>query len=435
VIARRNDFRVLRFVLRDARRHHSRQNFPLIGDGVNSHRSLFLACILSLLSVWAIAADSGHKPPLAPTGTPIVPPPPQIAAKAWILMDAHSGRVLLEHDADQRMAPASLTKMMTGYVLSQAVADGKVKWQDKAQITPNSWAQNPLFAGSSLMWVDIHSEVSLKDLYYGLVISSGNDASVAIAEHLAGSEEAFAGVMNEQAKRLGLKNTHFVNSHGLPDPQHYTTARDLALLSQAMVRDHPADYAVYAEQYFTYNNIRQMNRNELLGEPGVDGIKTGHTEDAGFCLVSSAQQDGMRLIGVVLGTHSRAARTEESRKMLGYGFRFFETRKVLDAGKEIARSRVWGGAADDIALGVTDDVYLTLERGRLEKLQATSQADRIIEAPVATGAEFGSVSILEGEQEVLKVPLKAIEAVDKGGFFHRLWDAVVLFFLKLFGRV
>lgn len=372
-------------------------------------------------------------------GVPIIPAPPEIAARAWILMDARSGKVIMEHQADERMAPASLTKMMTGYVLSEAIRTGKVKWEDTVRISHNAWAQNPVFAGSSLMWVDINSDVSLKDLYYGLVISSGNDASVAIAEHLAGSEDSFAAMMNEQAKRLGLANTHFMNSHGLPHPEHYTTARDLAILSRAMINDHPQDYAVYGEQYFTYNNIRQMNRNELLGEPGVDGIKTGHTAEAGYCLVTSAERDGMRLIAVVLGTSSKLARKEESRKMLGYGVRFYETPKVLSARQSLTDPalKVWKGSAASVRLGVTRDVYVTVPRGRAAELKAAyvlDEAHKAIEAPVEAGALMGTVTVSLGEEPVQQEPLAALDSVERGGFLRVFWDSLVLFFLKLFGQ-
>jgi len=372
-------------------------------------------------------------------GLPIIPAPPEIAARAWILMDARSGKVIMEHQADERMAPASLTKMMTGYVLSEAIRTGKVKWEDTVRISHNAWAQNPVFAGSSLMWVDINSDVSLKDLYYGVVISSGNDASVAIAEHLAGSEDSFAAMMNEQAKRIGLANTHFMNSHGLPHPEHYTTARDLAILARAMINDHPEDYAVYGEQYFTYNNIRQMNRNELLGEPGVDGIKTGHTEEAGYCLVTSAEREGMRLIAVVLGTSSKLARKEESRKMLGYGFRFYETPKVLSAGQSLTDPalKVWKGSVASVRLGVTRDVYVTVPRGRATELKAAyvlDEAHKAIEAPVEAGALTGTVTVSLGEEPVQQEPLAALDSVERGGFLRVFWDSLVLFFLKLFGQ-
>ncbi len=404
-----------------------------------------LALILFVVATpCALFAQEPQPAPLAATSgaaqLPIIPAPPTIAARAWILLDADSGRVLMEHGADERMAPASLTKMMTGYVLSEAIRSGKVSWDDKAHISHAAWAQNPIFAGSSLMWVDINADVSLRDLYHGLVISSGNDASVAIAEYLAGSEEAFAAVMNEQAARLGMKNTHFVNSHGLPDPDHYTTARDLAILARAMIKDHPEDYAVYAQQYFTYNNIRQMNRNELLGEPGVDGIKTGHTSEAGYCLVTSALRDGMRLIAVVLGTDSKLARKEESRKMLGYGFRFYETVKVLSAGQSLGDTpqRVWAGTSDGVRLGVANDLVVTIARGRASEVRAAYVLDddnRAIKAPVNAGQVMGRVVVDLDDEPLAEAPLVALDTVERGGFFRVLWDSVMLFFLRLFGSV
>lgn len=398
-----------------------------------------LACVLALLSL-ATGPGFAQTPapdaaPASAPAQPIIPAPPAIAAKAWILMDADTGAVITEHAADERMAPASLTKMMTGYVLSEAVRTGKVKWEDTVRITPNSWAQNPAFIGSSLMWVEINTDVSYRDLNYGLVISSGNDASVAIAEGLAGSQEAFADMMNQQAARLGLTNTHFVNAHGLPDPEHYTTARDLAILSRAMIADHPQDYAVYAQTHFTYNNIRQMNRNELLGEPGVDGIKTGHTAEAGFCLVSSAARGDMRLVAVVLGTASRAARTEESRKLLTYGFSFYETAVVLQPGAKVGTAHVWGGTVEDVELGVARGVHVTVPRGRAKDIKALAvDMHTAVEAPVAAGQELGRVSVSLDGKEIRSEPLVALQPVEAGGFFTRFWDALVLFFLQLFGK-
>ena len=399
---------------------------------------LVLACVLAFLlpSLPGMAqpAPDAAPAPAAPS-QPIIPAPPAIAAKAWILMDADTGKVITEHAADERMAPASLTKMMTGYVLSEAIRTGKVKWEDTVRITPNSWAQNPAFIGSSLMWVDINSDVSYRDLNYGLVISSGNDASVAIAEGLAGSQEAFADMMNQQGARLGLTNTHFMNAHGLPDPQHYTTARDLATLSRAMIVDHPEDYGVYSQTHFSFNNIRQMNRNELLGEPGVDGIKTGHTAEAGFCLVSSAKRGDMRLVAVVLGTASRAARTEESRKLLTYGFSFYETTTVLQPGEKIAVAQVWGGAAKSVELGVTRGVHITVPRGRVADIKALAvDVHTAVEAPVAAGQELGRVSVSLDGQEIDSQPLVALQSVEAGGFFRRFWDSLVLFFMQLFGK-
>jgi len=365
----------------------------------------------------------------------LVPSPPDIAARAYLLMDANSGRVLAEHNADEQLAPASLTKMMTGYVLSEHIAQSKVSWDDQVYITENAWAQNPIFEGSSLMWVPVNTRVALRDLYYGLVISSGNDASVAIAEHVAGSEQSFADLMNQQAQLLGMTGSHFVNAHGLPDPAHVTTARDLAILSRAMIHDHPEDYKVYAERAFVFNNIRQGNRNELLGLDGVDGIKTGHTEDAGYCLVSSAEQNGMRLISVVLGTESKRARKDESRKLLTYGQRFFETQPLFADDPVLATAKVWGGVLQSIELGVAESVFLTVPRGQFDKLEATATVDPVIEAPITAGQRLGTVSVSLAGASVYEAPLVARESVEPAGFFTRIWDQLMLFFLQLFGQL
>jgi len=256
---------------------------------------------------------------------PIMPPPPEVAAEAWILIDATTGYVIAEQNADDRMAPASLTKLMTSYVLSYELAQGRVKLDDQVLVSENAWAQNPLFVGSSLMWIEAGKTVSVEDLHRGIVISSGNDATVAIAEHLGGGEAAFADMMNGHAKALGMQNSHFANSHGLPNPEHYTTARDLALLADALITDFPDEYGLYKEREFTYNNIRQYNRNTLLAEDAtVDGLKTGHTEEAGYCLVASAKRQGMRLISVVMGADSRRSRADQTRKPPNYGFRNYE---------------------------------------------------------------------------------------------------------------
>lgn len=364
-----------------------------------------------------------------------VPAPPSIAARAYILIDAHSGKVLVEHNADERLAPASLTKMMTGYVLSEQVKQGMVSWNDTTHVSSNAWAQNPVFEGSSLMWIQVDTDVSLIDLYRGLVISSGNDASVAIAEHLAGSEDSFAGLMNQQAQRLGMTNSHFVNAHGLPHPEHYTTARDLATLSRAMIFDHPEDYKIYSETSYTYNNIRQGNRNELLGQGGVDGIKTGHTDEAGYCLVSSAEQDGMRLISVVLGTDSKRARKEETRKLLSWGNRFFETRQLFGDRPVMAQAKVWAGAAKNVELGIDEGFYITLPRGQFDAIEAVPTVEPVVVAPVALGAELGRVSVTAGGQEIANLPLTARAEIAEAGFFAALWDKLVLFFMQLFGQV
>jgi D-alanyl-D-alanine carboxypeptidase (penicillin-binding protein 5/6) len=363
----------------------------------------------------------------------IVPAPPQVAASAYLLVDATSGAVLVEHNADQRLAPASLTKLMTSYVLAHELNQGTVSNDDQVLISDNAWAQNPVFEGSSLMWIETGTRVSLLDLHRGVVVSSGNDASVAIAEHLAGSEDAFADVMNGHAAELGMTGTHYVNSHGLPHPEHYTTARDLALLSEAFITRFPAEYELYRERSYTYNNIRQFNRNTLMADdPSVDGLKTGHTEEAGYCLVASAQRDGMRLISVVMGTRSKTARKNESRKLLNYGFRFFETRELYEAGQELTSARLWKGVQDQVRLGVAEPVVLTLPRGRDDDLETDLEVPDALTAPVVDGHALGMMRVRLDGEELLSVPLVALEAVSEAGFLARMWDSIVLWFTGFF---
>lgn len=361
----------------------------------------------------------------------IIPAPPQIAASGYILMDADSGLVITEKNADERLPPASLTKLMTSYVLSYELEEGNVSNDDLVTISKNAWAQNPVFAGSSLMWIEVGKQVKLKDLHRGIVVSSGNDASVAVAEHLAGSESAFADVMNQHAKVLGMTGSHFVNSHGLPDPDHYMTARDLAVLSKAILQ-YPEEYKLYSEPDYVYNNIRQTNRNRLLWKDDtVDGLKTGHTEEAGYCLVTSAKRNGMRLISVVMGSKSQSAREQETQKLLAYGFRYFETHQLYTRGDELSEAKVWGGDRDSLKLGVERDVHLTIPRGKHKALQALMNLDETIKAPVTKGKEYGELVVSLDGEELLREPLLALESVEQGGLFKRLWDAIALFFSQL----
>jgi D-alanyl-D-alanine carboxypeptidase (penicillin-binding protein 5/6) len=281
------------------------------------------------------------------------------------------------------------------------------------------------------MFIEDGKQVKLHDLHLGVVVSSGNESSVAVAEYLAGSEDAFADIMNQHAARLGMANTHFVNAHGLDDPQHYTSARDMAILSRAILA-YPAEYDLYKIKEFTFNNVRQINRNRLLfRDPSVDGLKTGHTDGAGYCLVTSAKRDGMRLITVVMGADSETARERETEKLLAYGFRFFETLPLYSAGQEITRNRIWGGARDEVALGVNDNVLVTIPRGKREALQAVMNVDSIIQAPVADRQPVGEVVVTLDGETVAKTPLVTVEAVEQGGIFKRLWDWLVLFFTRL----
>lgn len=365
---------------------------------------------------------------------PMIPAPPAVAAKSYLLMDAHSGRVLVEHNADLQMPPASITKLMTSYVLAHELEAGNISENDMVTISKNAWAQNPRFKGSSLMWIEVGKQVSIEDLHRGIVVSSGNDASVAIAEYLSGSEDAFALLMNDHARRLGMTATHFVNSHGLPHPEHLSTARDLATLALALM-DFPEHYALYKERTFTYNGIEQNNRNRLLWkDPSVDGLKTGHTEEAGYCLVASADREGMRLISVVLGTNSKAARERETQKLLAYGYRYYETHLTHRAGAELASHKVWKGVSEEVSLGITEDVWLTIPRGRHDAVRGELTIDGVLQAPISEGQVLGTLQITLDGQKLAQKPLVALREVDEGSFLRRIWHSIVLFVLDLINR-
>lgn len=379
--------------------------------------------LLALVTVFALAARADET----------IPSPPQIEATAYFLMDAASGAVLAEHNADVQLPPASLTKMMTTYVLAKEMAAGRVRKDDMVVISENAWSQNPLFAGSSLMYIKPGVDVSIQDLEWGVVISSGNDATVALAEHLAGSEAVFAEMMNKAAQELGMTGSYFVNSHGLPDPRHLMTARDLATLSKAIITRYPEHYAIYKEREFTFNNIRQYNRNTLLGvDPTVDGLKTGHTAEAGYCLVASALRDDMRLIAVVMGTASTKARKEAAGSLLNYGFRFYETVEVFGAMHELEKPRIWKGQQDLVSVGLIDRTVLTLPRGKAKDLVTSVELDPQLVAPLAVGDRVGTLKLSLGDKTVSETPVVALQAVEAGGFFVRLWDTIVMWISALF---
>lgn len=383
--------------------------------------------ISTLLVLFAATAQS------VAAQSAIIPAPPQVAAEAYLLVDADTGAVLVEHNADTPRPPASLVKMMTAYVLAGEIESGRVRADDVVTVSRNAWSQNPVFAGSSLMWIEPGKPVTIRDLEYGIIISSGNDATVAVAEHLAGSEAAFAEMMNSYAQALGMSNSYFVNSHGLPAEGQVVTARDLATLSAAMINDFPGHYALYKEREFTYNNIRQYNRNSLLGEDAtVDGIKTGYTRESGYGLVASAERNGMRLISVVLGTRSPTVRKNETRGLLNYGFRFYETANLLEPEQVLAEPRLWKGVQDSIAVGALEAEKATLPRGQREQLQTEVELQLPVIAPVSRGDALGSVRLtLEGET-VLEAPLVALESVEQAGFFARIWDSIKMWISKLF---
>lgn len=362
---------------------------------------------------------------------PIIPAPPASSAKAYLLIDADSGKVIMEQNADMPLPPASLTKLMTSYVLSYGLHWGELSKSDEVVVSKNAWAQNPVFRGSSLMWIEVGKKVSVADLHRGIAVSSGNDASVAIAEHMAGSEEAFADIMNQHAAMLGMSQSNFVNAHGLHDDNQYTTARDLATLSKAIMQ-FPESYALYSEKEFTYNNITTRNRNGLLWkDSSVDGLKTGHTKAAGYCLVASAKRNGMRLIAVVMGTDSERAREREVQKMLSYGFRYFETKPLYSAGESLANAKVWKGDAETVQLGLAEDVVITLPRGRGRDLNTELVFEKDQIAPIAAKRPYGELKISLDGETLYRGPLVALNAVEEGGLFKRLWDSLLLFIYNL----
>ncbi len=358
---------------------------------------------------------------------PIIPPPPAVAASSYLLMDADTRTVLVENNIHEPLPPASLTKIMTAFIAEVELEAGRINLRDQVPISVRAWRMP-----GSRMFVREGTTVALDDLLHGIIIQSGNDASVAVAEHIAGSEAAFADMMNQQAQQLGMTMTHYQNATGLPAEDHYTTAWDLALLTQALISRFPKHYAIYANRSFTYNDIEQPNRNRLLWrDRTVDGVKTGHTEEAGYCLVASALRDNMRLISVVMGTDSEEARMRESQKLLAYGFRYYETQKLYDAQVPLKTAEVWYGDADSVELGTEHDVYITIPRGRYEDVKAELSIQRVIEAPIATGTELGEVRLSLDDETILRTPLVALSAVEEAGIFTRVGHAIYLFFSKL----
>lgn len=355
--------------------------------------------------------------------TPI-PASPNLAARSFLLLDVNSGRILAEKNADKRIEPASLTKMMTAYIVFNEIKAGTVSLSEQVLVSEKAWRM-----GGSKMFIEVNKHVSVEDLLKGMIIQSGNDASVALAEHIAGSEDAFATLMNNYAQTLGMSNTHFVNATGMPNSQHYSTASDLGKLARALIMDFPGHYSWYSERKFTYNGITQYNRNTLLWrDKYVDGVKTGHTESAGYCLVSSAQRDSMRLLSVVLGTRSEDARAQESQKLLNYGFRFFETRPLYMANTPLTKTRVWEGGVEELALGLKSDLYITIPRGRYNKLDAKMNINQRIMAPVSQGQQLGSVDITLEGTEVASRPLISLHDVPEGDFMQRMSDKIMLMF-------
>ncbi len=360
----------------------------------------------------------------APAAAKPIPDPPAIGASSYILVDYDSGRVLAEKEPEKPIEPASITKLMTAYLVDKAIADGDILPDEMVTISEKAWRMQ-----GSKMFVEVGKKVSVEELMKGLIIQSGNDASVALAEHVAGSEEAFVGYMNHQANLLGMSNTNFTNATGWPDENHYSSARDIALLTRAVIRDFPETYRLYREKEYTFNDIRQFNRNRLLWrDPTVDGVKTGHTESAGWCLVASAQRGDMRLISVVIGSESDKARTQASQALLNYGYRFFETHRLYRAEDILKTSRIWYGEQEQVPMGVGRDIYITIPRGRYRDLDASMEIDTEIAAPVDRGQQLGQVNIRLDDELIVSEQIVALQAIAEGSLFSRALDSIKLMF-------
>jgi len=352
----------------------------------------------------------------------VIPKAPAIAAKSYILIDYNSGKIITQKNADMPVAPASITKVMTAYVVFVELEQGNIKLDDLVIVSKKAW-QTP----GSRMFIRVNTKVSIEDLLQGMIIQSGNDASVALAEHIAGGEDTFAALMNQHAQELGMKNTHFLNSTGLPDTEHKTSARDLAILAKALIKRFPQYYKWYSTKEFTYNNIKQSNRNQLLWrDKSVDGMKTGFTDDAGYCLLSSAKRDNMRLISVVLGTKSTNARTQESQKLLNFGFRFYESHIIYPAGKALKSIRIYKGSEEQVQVGVAKDLAIIIPRGQYKNLKPSIKINSPLVAPVSKGEKLGKVDIKLNNKLLSSSPLVALKAINEGSLWQQAKDSALM---------
>jgi D-alanyl-D-alanine carboxypeptidase (penicillin-binding protein 5/6) len=395
-------------------------------------RRSLLPLAAAVLLVGVAVAQTPPRPSPVPRPTvpdAPVPPPPDVDGKSWVLMDYATGQILASKEPDLRVEPASITKIMTDYVVSAEVANGKIHMTDPVTISEHAWRGGGAGTDGSTSFMKLNSQVPLKDLLYGMIIQSGNDAAIALAEHTAGSEQAFAGLMNAYAKQLGMVNSNFENASGYPIANHYTTAHDIAILSRALIHDFPEDYAISAVKEFEWNGIKQHNRNTLLWrDPSVDGIKTGHTAAAGYCLAASGKQGESRMIAIVMGASSEKARADSAMALLNYGFRFYETHKLYDSSKPLATPRLWKGAMDQLPIGVADSVLVTVKRGQYDQLKATMDIPATLIAPFKKGQQVGTLRVTLAGQPVQSVPLIALTDAPQGGFFSRLWDSILLWF-------
>jgi serine-type D-Ala-D-Ala carboxypeptidase (penicillin-binding protein 5/6) len=355
--------------------------------------------------------------------TPI-PTAPTVEARAYIVVDFHTGKVLASHEPVAKLEPASLTKLMTAYLVFQELSTGKLKLDEPVMVSEHAWRSE-----GSRTFIELGKPVSVELLILGMIVQSGNDATIALAERIAGTEETFVQMMNANAKRLGMVGTHFQNSSGLPAPEHYTTARDMSLLAVAMIRDFPQYYKYYSVREFEHNGIKQQNRNGLLGrDPSVDGLKTGHTDSAGYCLVTSALRDGMRIVSVVLGSGSMSGRENASAALLNYGFTFYDTKLVVKGGTELASAKVWKAAETPVGVGITDDLWITLPRGEANDIKTAVDLQPKLKAPLALDTEVGTLRVFTGAGNLVTMPVHPMKPIASGGWWRRLIDTIRLWF-------
>jgi D-alanyl-D-alanine carboxypeptidase (penicillin-binding protein 5/6) len=394
-------------------------------------RTLFAFAAAALVAGVTVAQQTPPRPtvprPVVPEAP--VPPPPEVEGKSWVLMDYNTGQIIASKEPDMQVEPASITKVMTDYVVSAEIANGKIHMTDPVTISENAWRGGGAGTDGSTSFLKLNSQVPLKDLLYGMIIQSGNDAAIALAEHTAGSEPAFANLMNAYAKQLGMTHSNFQNASGYPIANHYTTARDIAILSRALIHDFPEDYAISAVKEFEWNGIKQHNRNLLLWRDNtVDGIKTGHTAAAGYCLAASAKQGDARMIAIVMGANSEKGRADAALALLNYGFRFYESHKLYEANKPLATPKLWKGAENTLPLGLTEDALVSVKRGDYDKLKANLDIPATLIAPFKKGQQVGTLRVTLDGQPVLTKPLVALADAPEGGFFSRLWDTILLWF-------
>jgi D-alanyl-D-alanine carboxypeptidase (penicillin-binding protein 5/6) len=391
--------------------------------------------LLAFAAAALVAGVAAQQPP-RPTAVPRpavpeapVPPPPEVEGKSWVLMDYNTGQIIASKDMDVQLEPASITKIMTDYVVSAELGNGKIHMTDPVTISENAWRGGGASTDGSTSFLKLNSQVPLKDLLFGMIIQSGNDAAIALAEHTAGSEPAFANLMNAYAKQIGMTHSQFQNASGYPVANHYTTAHDIAILSRALIHDFPEDYAISAVKEFEWNGIKQHNRNLLLWRDNtVDGIKTGHTAAAGYCLAASAKQGDARMIAIIMGANSEKGRADAALALLNYGFRFYESHKLYEANKPLATPKLWKGAENTVPLGLTEDALVSVKRGDYDKLKANLDIPTTLIAPFKKGQQVGTLRVTLDGQPVLTAPLVALTDAPEGGFFSRLWDTIMLWF-------